>query len=168
MSHAKPCLLPLLTALVIVLASSAGVSSQQASEAPRAANKAAGTAADRVGVQRAALDYIEGFYEGDTLKITRSIRPEIAKYGFDLPKDSTRYVGEAMSWTEILSYTRSVKARKRPVNPAWPKTVELLDVQDQTAAAKVTAWWGTDYLLLAKYDGRWMITHILWQSLPRS
>lgn len=35
------------------------------------------------------------------------------------------------------------------------------------AAAKVTAWWGTDYLQLAKYDGQWMIVHVLWQSPPR-
>ena len=43
----------------------------------------------------------------------------------------------------------------------------LLDVLDQTAAAKVTAWWGTDYVLLAKQNGKWMITHVLWQSYPK-
>jgi hypothetical protein len=35
---------------------------------------------------------------------------------------------------------------------------------DQTASAKLTAQWGIDYLLLARYDGRWMITHVLWQG----
>jgi hypothetical protein len=34
----------------------------------------------------------------------------------------------------------------------------LFDVQDQTASAKLTAWWGTDYLLLAKDHGRWIIS----------
>ena len=33
-------------------------------------------------------------------------------------------------------------------------------------AAKVTAWWGTDYLLLGKFDGRWMIRDVLWESPP--
>ena len=33
-------------------------------------------------------------------------------------------------------------------------------MQDQTASAKLTAWWGTDYLLLGKYDGRWMISSV--------
>ncbi|MBC7790917.1 MAG: nuclear transport factor 2 family protein, partial [Anaerolineae bacterium] len=41
------------------------------------------------------------------------------------------------------------------------------DVLDQTASAKLTAWWGTDYLLLGKYDGKWMISHVLWQSPKR-
>jgi hypothetical protein len=45
--------------------------------------------------------------------------------------------------------------------------VEIYDVQDQTASAKLTAWWGTDYLLLARIDGRWMIRQVLWQSPPR-
>lgn len=40
------------------------------------------------------------------------------------------------------------------------------EVQDQTAAAKLTASWGTDYLPLGKQDGRWMITHVTWQSHP--
>jgi len=53
------------------------------------------------------------------------------------------------------------------VEPAsTAKEIALLDVQDQTARTKLTAWWGTDYLLLARHDGRWMITHVLWQSPP--
>ena len=125
------------------------------------------TPAERAAVERAVLDYVEGFYEGDTAKLVRSIRPEVTKYGFYVPRDSTRYVGEAMPWPEFLSYARSIKARNRPAPADAPKRVEIFDVQDQTASAKLTAWWGTDYLLLAKYDGRWMIIHVLWQSPPR-
>jgi hypothetical protein len=35
---------------------------------------------DSAAVRRAAMDYIEGFYEGDTAKLVRSIRPEVFKY----------------------------------------------------------------------------------------
>ena len=41
-------------------------------------------------------------------------------------------------------------------------TITARDSAD--AAVKVRASWGTDYLLLGKYDGRWMISHVLWQS----
>jgi hypothetical protein len=44
--------------------------------------------------------------------------------------------------------------------------VTVLEVLDQTAVAKVRAMWGIDYLLLGKYDGRWKIVQILWQSHP--
>ena len=46
------------------------------------------------------------------------------------------------------------------------KKVEVLDVLDQTAVAKVTAQWGIDYLQLAKYDGQWKIINIIWQTHP--
>jgi hypothetical protein len=60
-----------------------------------------------------------------------------------------------------------LKTSGRTAPATAPKKVELLDLLDQTAAVKVTAWWGTDYMLLAKYDGRWMISHVLWQSPVR-
>jgi hypothetical protein len=122
------------------------------------------TAADSAGVRRAALDYLEGFYEGDSTKHVRSVRPEVYKYGFSRPRDSTSYRGMQMKWPEFHAYANRVKASGRPTPASAPKKVELLDVLDQTAAAKVTAWWGIDYLLMAKYDGQWMISHVLWQS----
>lgn len=120
--------------------------------------------ADRDGAKRAAFDYIEGFYEGDTAKLVRSIRPDVYKYGFEWVAKDKRYAGEQMTWSEILGYARRFKERGRTTPATAPRNVELLDVLDQTASAKVTAWWGTDYLLLAKYDGKWMIMHVLWQS----
>ena len=96
----------------------------------------------------------------------RGIRPEVYKYGFDwLPKE-TRYAGEVMTWDEILGYARRFKANNRHTPDTAPKVVELLDVQDQTASAKLTAWWGTDYLLLGRFGDKWMITSVLWQGRP--
>ena len=36
-----------------------------------------------------------------------------------------------------------------------------------TASAKVTAYWGTDYLLLGNFGGKWMVISVLWQSPPK-
>ena len=125
------------------------------------------TSGDSAAVRRAALDYVEGFYEGDSTKHVRSIRPDVFKYGFWLPRDSTRYQGEQMPWSEFLSYTRGMRARSARTPATAPKDVQLLDVLDQTAAAKVTAFWGTDYLLLGRFGDRWMVSSVLWQSAPR-
>jgi len=131
------------------------------------ASRTTATADDREAVRRAVLDYVEGFYEGDSAKLARSVRPEIYKYGFWLPRDSTRYAGEQMKYPEFFDYARRVKQNNRPAPATAPKVVELLDLQNQTAAAKLTAFWGTDYLLLGKYDGTWMISSVMWQSPPR-
>jgi hypothetical protein len=120
---------------------------------------------DREAVRRAVLDYVEGFYEGDSAKLARSVRPEIFKYGFWKARDSTRYAGEQMKYPEFFDYARRVKEKNHPAPPTAPKTVEVYDVQNQTASAKLTAFWGTDYLLLGKYDGKWMISSVMWQSV---
>ena len=131
------------------------------------ASRAQGTA-ERAAVERAVLDYVEGFYEGDTVKLVRSVHPEVTKYGFWIPRDSTRYSGEPMPFAEFMSYANTVRRRGQPPPANAPKRVEVYDVNDQIASAKLTAWWGIDYLLLAKYEGRWMIRQVLWQSPPRS
>jgi len=122
---------------------------------------------DAEGVTRAARDYLEGFYEGDSTKIVRSISPTVVKYGYYVPKGDSTYHGEAMTFAEMLNYVRKVKARGRPVPASAPRQVSLFEVLDQTATAKVVAWWGTDFLHLAKIDGRWMITQVIWQTPPR-
>jgi hypothetical protein len=119
---------------------------------------------DREAVRRAVLDYVEGFYEGDTAKLQRALRPELSKYGFWKAKGASSYAGERMTYAEAIAYAARVRAQNKPTPATAPKKVELFEVQDQTASAKVTAWWGTDYLLLGKYDGRWMIAHVMWQG----
>jgi putative lumazine-binding protein len=126
----------------------------------------AATREDREAVRRAVLDYVEGFYEGDSTKLARSVRPEIYKYGFWRPRDSTTFAGEQMAFPEFFAYARRVRQTNHQAPPTAPKTIELFDVQNQTASAKLTAFWGTDYLLLGKYDGKWMISSVLWQSRP--
>ncbi len=124
--------------------------------------------AEREAVHRAVSDYLEGFYEGDTAKLVRSLRPELAKYGFWRATDSTTYHGETMSFADAIGYANRFKAQKRTTPANAPREITIYDVQNRTASAKVRAWWGTDYLLLGKYDGRWMIAHVMWQSPPKS
>lgn len=135
--------------------------------APVVAARAQTANADREGVRRAVLDYVEGFYEGDSTKHVRSIRPEVFKYGFFIPRDSSKYQGQQMTWSGFHNYTRNVRTNNRPAPANAPKDIVIYDVLDQTASAKLTAYWGIDYLLLAKYDGKWMVTHVLWQTPPK-
>jgi phosphohistidine phosphatase SixA len=124
------------------------------------------SAADSAAVRRAVLDYVEGFYEGDSTRFVRSVRPDVFKYGFWRPRDSTTYQGEQMKFAEFHVYANRVKASGRKAPPTTRKDVTLFDVQDRTASAKLTAYWGTDYLLLGKFGDTWMVSSVLWQSPP--
>jgi len=125
---------------------------------PLAAQAAPAARPDSAGVRAAVLDYVEGFYDADTARLVRSVSPSVVKYGYWRARGATDYVGEPMTYAQI---TR----KGRPLGrPGAPKAIVLLDVQDQTAAAKLTAWWGTDYLLLAREQGRWVIRAVIWQG----
>lgn len=130
-----------------------------------AAPAAAQSTADQEGVRRAVLDYVEGFYEGDTTKFVRSVRPEVDKYGF-WKGQSGVYQGSAFPWANFHDFARQVREGKVKTPANAPKVVTIFEVQDQTASAKVEAYWGTDYFLLARYEGQWMIRHVMWQSPP--
>ena len=119
---------------------------------------------EKTDVQRAMLDYIEGFYEGDTMKITRSISPEVVKYGYWKDNKTGLYAGEPMSYKEMIAFAVRVKTNNRQQPATAVKKTEVYEVQDQTASGKVTAWWGTDYILLAKTNNKWMIRAVLWQG----
>ena len=43
-------------------------------------------------------------------------------------------------------------ASGRPAPADAPKIIEIFEVADQTASAKLTAWWGIDYLLLGNAE----------------
>ena len=121
---------------------------------------------DVAGVQSAVEDYVLGFYKGESDRIRRSIREDVTKYGFFVPRNESQYKGNAMSFEQMIAYCDRVKENNRQTPDDAPREIEILDILDQTAVAKLTATWGIDYLQLAKYEGKWMIVHVLWQSHP--
>ena len=122
-------------------------------------------ATEREAVRRAALDYLEGFYEGDSSKLARSVRPDVRKAGF-YRQGSAPYAAEEMPFKAMIDYANNFKKAGRTTPATAPREVMVSEVNDQTATAKVVAWWGIDYLHLAKYDGKWMIVNVIWQSPP--
>ncbi len=121
---------------------------------------------DREAVRQAALDYVEGVYEVDATRIERSVHPDLVKRGFYIKKGETAYSFSPMTFAELVNLAKTYNKDGRVPKDA-PKEVTVLDVLDQTASVKVVAVWGVDYMHLAKYDGKWMIVNILWQSPPK-
>jgi hypothetical protein len=119
---------------------------------------------DRAAVKQAVLDYVEALYEADSSRIERSVHPELFKLGFEREKDGT-YKLYRMTYQQLYDLAAKWnKSGKVPKNSV--KEIVVYDVVDQTASAKLTARWGIDYLHLAKFDGKWKITDILWQTPP--
>jgi hypothetical protein len=115
-------------------------------------------------IRRAVLDYVEGMYNVDPARIECSVHPSLNKGGFFEEKDGS-YSFAAMSFAETIELGKHYNADGRMPKDA-PKEITIFDVQEQIASVKLTAWWGTDYMHLAKYDGKWMIVNVFWQTHP--
>lgn len=121
---------------------------------------------DESAVKQAAMDYIESVYNVNPAQAERSVHPELVKRGFFIKKGETAYSPHTMTFNELVELTKNYN-KKGGIPKDAPKEVVVYEVSDQTASAKVTAVWGIDYLHLAKYDGKWKIINILWQSPPK-
>ena len=119
------------------------------------------------GVRAAVLDYVEGVYEVSPERIERSVHPELRKLGFYQRGADSPYQMAPMTFEQLVNLAANYNKDGRVPADA-PKEVIVLDVLDQTASVKLVASWGIDYMHLAKYDGRWKIINVLWQSHPPS
>ena len=120
--------------------------------------------AEVAAVERACLDYVEGLYEVKPDLIKRSVHPKLTKFGFARTDDGYRAV--PMTFEQLVQLAgRWNKDGHVPADA--PKKVEIFDVLDKTASAKLTAHWGIDYFHLVKENDKWFIYQVLWQSPPQ-
>jgi hypothetical protein len=125
------------------------------------------TDSDRDAVRAAVLDYVEGVYDVDPSRIERSVHPKLSKTGFYRPRDAAAYnPPSAMTFEQLVNVAKTWNAARKLRKDA-PKDITVFDVLDQTATAKLVAEWGIDYFHLAKFDGKWMIVNVIWQSPPQ-
>ena len=124
------------------------------------------SAADSAGIRQAALDYIEGYYEGNADRMARAVHPELAKRIVNVDERGRYRLGQ-MSAMTLVEGTRAGGGKDTPVAERR-KDVTILDIYQNAASAKIYASGWVDYLHLAKWNGRWVIINVLWELHPRS
>ena len=116
-------------------------------------------------VKKTCMDYLDGFYQGDTTKIINSLRPTLHKFGFWKDDKSGNYENAGnMTFEQAKNYAKNIFEKKNFAKEDAPKKVEILGIMNHIAAAKVTAWWGVDYILLSKAENKWMIEQVIWEG----
>ena len=118
---------------------------------------------DRAAIEQAAIDYIEGFYAGDAVRMERALHPEMTKRIVHPAPPSHRSRLAEMSAPTLVQL-----ARAHPPTPAAERQqdVTVLDVFENAASVKVVAAAWIDYLHLVKWNGRWLIVNVLWETKP--
>jgi len=103
-----------------------------------------------------ALDYYEGWFDGEPDRMERALHPELAKRALTPERTIDNTTAE-----EMVEGTRAGMGKAR--KPAELKLqVDVDDVHGSIASARVTSNVYVDYLQLVKTDGRWQILNALW------
>lgn len=121
--------------------------------------------ADKDAIKQTALDYVEGWYEGNAERMERALHPELAK----------RIVhtnAEGRSRLDQMGAMALVQGVKRGFGKETPKEqqqkdVVILDVFGNTASVRATMSGWVDYMHMAKFNGRWVIVNVLWELKPK-
>jgi hypothetical protein len=131
----------------------------------RAEPKADTPADDAEGIKHAALDYIEGWYEGDTRRMESALHPELATRMIRTDPKTQKSRLDQMSALTLLQATRAGGGKINGPD-GRPRDVLILDQFENAASVKIVAADWVDYLHLAKYNGRWVIVNVLWELKP--
>jgi hypothetical protein len=123
----------------------------------------ASSASDSAAVRQAALDYVEGWYEGNAERMQRSLHPDLVKR---IPVRSERagtLALQQLSAAELVAMTGGGGGRNTPEARRIAR-VEIKDIFGDIAMvrAEMSGW--VDYMQLARAGDRWLIVNVLWQT----
>lgn len=111
-------------------------------------------------VTRAALDYIEGFVEGDADRHGRAYHPECIK---------RRYTTDAESGVDelvVLSPRIMVDYAARSMIGDCEAEVIIDDISQVIASVRVYSCRWVDFLHVVKARGEWKLFHVTWHPRP--
>lgn len=122
------------------------------------------TDADREAIKRTALNYAEGWYEGNADKMESSLHPDLAKrIARTNDKGQTRL--DQMTAMSLVQGTRGGYGKQTPKDEQQ-KDVTILDVLGGAATVKLEMRDWVDYMHIAKSNGKWLIVNVLWEMKP--
>ena len=123
------------------------------------------TSADSAAIRATALDYVEGWYEGNPERMGRALHPELVKRIVVSDTATGRSVLQGMGASALVNGTRHGYGKSTP-KERQEKEVRILDIFGNAASARATMADWIDYMQLARVDGRWVIVNVLWERKP--
>ena len=116
-------------------------------------------------IKATALNYIEGWYEGDATRMESALHPELAKRMISTDPKSGHSQFNHMGAMQLVQNTRRGGGNKTPKDQQL-KEITILDRFNNAAVVKIVASGWIDYLEVAKFNGQWKIINVLWELKP--
>ena len=122
---------------------------------------------EKGAIEQAALDYIEGYFEGNADRMTKAVHPEVNKVTFRSDPKSGRGFFSQMSSSMLIGFTAAAPKTGLMDKEKWKISVKILNIMDGLASVEVISSQYFDYLHLAKINGQWKIINVLWKLNPK-
>lgn len=123
---------------------------------------AAGQPADDLAAIRAtALDYAQGYYEGDAERMRRSLHPDLAKRTLYRDEQTGVYRVHETSQRQLVEITQRGGGSRIPAEQRI-YDVTILDIYGDIACVRADSYLFVDYLHVARWEGRWVIVNALY------
>ena len=126
---------------------------------------AAQSESDREAITQAALNYADGWYTGDPLKMESALHPDLAKRRA-VTNDKGQSRLDELSALGLVQGTRAGYGKNTPEKERQ-KDVKILDVTGNAATVKLEMRDWVDYMHIAKVNGKWLIVNVLWELKPK-
>lgn len=115
---------------------------------------------DSLAVITAVLDYAEGFYSGDAVRMERAIHPDLNKVCPATMSPGNKVYLMYSTWSGLLELTRANAGAL--AEPRRRIRVDVLAMNDNVSCARLRSANFNDYLQLVKIDQQWKIVNVLW------
>lgn len=120
---------------------------------------------DAEAIKRTALNYAEGWYEGDAEKMESALSTDLAKRIVRTNPQGQGMVS-SMSALALVQGTRGGFGKQTP-KAEQQKDVTILDVTGNAATVKLEMRDWVDYMHVGKVNGKWVIINVLWEMKPK-
>lgn len=125
--------------------------------------KAQSTAADTAQIKEACLNYVQGFYTGDSARVAKGVHADLAKR---IVMKRMQYRVSNMTAAQLIS---AAGGHKHPDDAGVPfnAKIDIYDIDMEIATAKIVTNKMNffDYVQLGKINGEWKIINVLWAYL---
>lgn len=117
---------------------------------------------DMSAIKVTALNYIEGWYCADSVRMSKALAPDLIKRGFIIHSQTNQLSVTEATYTKMVEWT-SKKENEFDQNPDIEIEVEIIEIGENIAMVKTVSPQFIDYIHLGRISGEWKIYNVIWE-----
>jgi hypothetical protein len=120
---------------------------------------------NKAAIKETALNYIEGWYSGDAVRMEKALHPDLAKRGIWLDRKTSKTIITPLTAEKLIDYTKQGGGKKP--KEQWGIEVTIFDMLENSATVKIVSVDFIDYAHVAKVAGEWKLLNVLWEPVKK-